>query len=63
MKCGHRIVKGNCGHVIEQCRCPDKGKRVHFLAEPCTACKRARGMDLEPLSPLPQEDPPRFPTL
>lgn len=58
----HGIVKGNCGHVIAQCRCVEGHKKVHFMAEPCSACKKARALELEPLSP-PRPRSPKWPTL
>jgi hypothetical protein len=39
----HFIEKGNCGHVIAQCRCFSKDKTVITRPYPCEACRRAQG--------------------
>lgn len=42
---GHGIVKGSCGHVIRQCRCPAKmhqGENMTVtIASKCRACQKA----------------------
>jgi hypothetical protein len=61
----HGVTKGNCGHVMGACRCTPQRpgcKKVHYLAEECSACKKARALELEPLSP-PRQRPPTWPTL
>ena len=37
----HEIIKGSCGHVIAQCRCPGQGlgpKPVRIVRRKCYAC-------------------------
>lgn len=38
----HFILKGSCGHVIAQCRCPGFGapKQERTSPEKCMACRK-----------------------
>ena len=35
---GHKIIKGSCGHIIQQCRCPGPHPEK-ILDEVCGKCK------------------------